>query len=92
MRLSEEQLQRLAAALVKALISSGRATLKADQTVVLARTIAILRREMEGDQDLDREAEKLLEVHMKQAPPGVDRAKLLQMIKKRLAEEKGVPL
>ena len=92
MRLSEEQLQRLAAALVKVLVTSGRALLKADQEVVLARTVAILRQELAGDLDLDREAQKLLDAHLKQAPPGVDKAKLLQMIKKRLADEKGIPL
>jgi hypothetical protein len=85
----EEQPQRLADALLNALVDSGAAVLKAEQGLVRARIADLIRQELEAEQDLDREAEELLEVHLKNAPPGVDRHKLLQMIRKRLAEERG---
>ena len=34
----------------------------------------------------------LLAAHLRQAPPGIDRQKLLLMIKKKLADERGVSL
>ncbi len=89
MKFGEEQQQRLAAALLSALLDSGVAVLKAERGVARARIAAIIRRELEGEQDLDREAEQLLAAHLKNAPPGVDRHKLLQMIRKRLADERG---
>ncbi len=93
MRLNDEQLQRLTAALVKGLTTTGRAELKAGPERVAAATLAILRRELDREQalsrDLDLEAEKLLQAHLKSAPPDVDRHKLLAMIKKRLAESRG---
>ncbi len=87
MRFGEEQQQRLAESLLKSLVESGVAVLKADPEVVRDRIVAIMRQEVGRDQDLDREAERLLAAHLKAAPPGVDRQKLLQMIRKRLAEE-----
>ena len=89
MKFGEEQQQRLAAALLSALLDSGAAVLKAERGVARERIAAIIRRELEGEQDLDREAEQLLAAHLKNAPPGVDRHKLLQMIRKRLADERG---
>ena len=92
MRLHQEQIQRLAEALADALVKSGGAQLKAERGVVTERIAATIRAELERERDLDREAQRLLETHLKQAPPGVDRHKLLQMIKRRLAEERGIPL
>jgi hypothetical protein len=88
-KFGEEQQQRLAAALLSALLDSGAAVLKVERGVARERIVAIIRRELEGEQDLDREAELLLAAHLKNAPPGVDRHKLLQMIRKRLADERG---
>ena len=91
MSLGEEQQKRLAEALVIALTDSGTTVFKAGRETVRERIAAILRGELEREGDLDREAQKLLELHLKGSPPGVDRHKLLQMIKKRLADERGLP-
>jgi hypothetical protein len=93
MRLNDGQLQRLTAALIKGLTTSGRTELKAGPERVTREILLILRRELEREQDLDRdldrEAEKMLQAHLKNAPPDVDRHKLLAMIKKRLTETRG---
>jgi hypothetical protein len=92
LRLQQEQIRRLAEALADALVKSGGAELKAEQGLVTERIAAIIGDDLDRERDLDREAQRLLETHLRQAPPGVDRHKLLQMIKRRLAEERGIPL
>lgn len=92
MRFSEEQIHRLAAAVLSDLTGRGRARLKADRAEVLGRIEEIIRGNLAQEQDLEREARALLEAHLKKAPPGMDRQKLFVMIKKKLAEERGIPL
>jgi hypothetical protein len=92
MRFTENQIRRLADALLAALLERGGARLKAERGSVQARIEAIIRANLAQEEDLDRQAQKLLEAALRTAPPGVDRQRLLAMIKKKLAEEKGVPL
>lgn len=92
MRFTDQQIRRLADHLLSALTERGGATLKAERGTVLARIEEIVRGNLAEEQDLDREARKLLEAHLQSAPAGVDRQKLLLMIKKKLAEERGFPL
>ncbi len=92
MRFNDSQIRRLAEALLSALLEKGGATLKADRGRVLGRIEEIIRGNLQQEDDLDREARKLLEHHLRQAPPGIDQQKLLLMIKKKLAEERGLPL
>lgn len=92
MRFTDEQIRRLADALLTDLLERGGARLKAERGRVQGRIEAIIRSNMTEETDLDREAQKLLEAHLRGAPAGIDQQKLLAMIKKKLAEEKGVPL
>jgi len=92
MRLSDRQIHRIADLLLTALVDRGGASLKGERAKAIARIESIFRESLSVEDDLDKEARKLLEAHLRQAPPGVDRHTLLQMIKKRLAEKKGVPL
>jgi hypothetical protein len=92
MRFTDEQIRRLASALLTDLLERGGAKLKAERGLVQGRIEAIIRRNLADEADLDREAQKLLEAHLRTAPAGIDQQKLLTMIKKKLAEEKGMPL
>ena len=92
MRVTDEQIRRMSESVLSALVERGGARLKAERGKVQARIGEIIRANLQQERSLDEEAEKLLEAHLKKAPPGVDRQKLLQMIKKKLAEERGVPL
>lgn len=92
MRFTEAQIRRLAGAVLTDLLERGGARLKAERGMVQTRIEAVIRANLVQEEDLDRQAEKLLEAHLRSAPPGVDRQKMLAMIKKKLAEEKGVPL
>ncbi len=92
MRLSDEQLHRLAEGLIDSLTGTGVVRAVADRARVVARAEAIIRDNLTQEQDLDRQARELLELHLQKAPAGVDRQKLFHMIKKKLAEDKGIPL
>lgn len=91
-RLTEVQLQRLAERLLADLVQQAGAKTKAERGKIIACMVATLKTNLEQEQDLEKEAMILLEAHLRQAPPGIDRQKLLLMIKKKLAAERGVAL
>jgi len=91
MRLNDKQIARIAEALLEALLGSGGCRLLAERGPALACIEKVIRSSQAQEADLDREAERLLEAYRAQAP-GVDPQKMLAMIKKKLAEEKGIPL
>jgi hypothetical protein len=92
MRFTDEQIRRLAGALLTDLLVRGGARLKAERGLIQGRIEAIIRRNQAEEEDLDREAQKLLAAHLRGAPAGIDQQRLLAMIKKKLAEDKGMPL
>jgi hypothetical protein len=92
MRFTDEQIRRLAGALLTDLLERGGARLKAERGLIQGRIETIIRRNLAEEADLDREAQKLLAAHLRGAPAGIDQQRLLAMIKKKLAEEKGMPL
>lgn len=92
MRFTDLQIRRMADHLLSALVDRGGATLKAGQGVVLARIEEIIRAEMTKEQELDKEVLELMESQLRKAPADIDRQKLFLMIKKKLAEERGIPL
>lgn len=92
MNFTDEQTRRIADSLLTALLERGGMVLKAERGKVQGRIEEILRSNMGEEIDLDREARELLEKHLQTAPPGIDRQRLFLMIKKKLAEEKGIPL
>ena len=92
MRLTDNQIERVAAVLLKALTEQANATLKAPPGKVKDRIAAIIRANLAEEQALEVEAKRLLAAQLKNAPAGIDQHRLLQMIKKKLAEDRGIPL
>ena len=92
MRFTDQQIRRMADHLLSALIDRGGATLKAERGGVLACMEEIVRAELAKEQELDKEVLGLMENQLRKAPADVDRQKLFLMIKKKLAEERGIPL
>lgn len=88
----EEQFSRIAGRMLKALKDEGGATFKAGELPLRARIVQVLLREEAVIEDLDRQANALLNEHLRNAPPGIDRQKMLPMIRKKLAQERGIPL
>lgn len=88
----EEQFSRIAARMLQALKDDGGATFKAGEIPLRARITQVLLREEAVIDDLDRQANVLLNEHLRGAPPGIDRQRMLLMIRNKLAKEKGIPL
>lgn len=91
-RLSDEQYLRIAGRLLKSLEEEGSAQFKAGRPQLLNCIVQVFRREDNVLAELDLTARKLLDEHLRAAPPGIDRQKMLVMIRKKLAQERGVPL
>ena len=91
-RLTESQMQRLAERLLGDLVQQAGVITKAERGRILASMVATLKANLDQEQMLEKDALLLLDAHMRQAPPGLDRQKLLLMIKKKLAAERGLPL
>ncbi|MBT1073840.1 DUF507 family protein [Geobacter grbiciae] len=92
MKLKEAQIARLAEQVLERLIAAGLINLKAERGVVLDRIKKAVASDAKGEEDLAREAERLLEQTLRSMGGGVgiDRHKMLKMIKERLAKEKGI--
>jgi hypothetical protein len=86
--ISEQQIDALAAHLVRGLIARGAITPKADEKELLACVVEMMSANFEEEARLDDEAEKQAELLARQNP-GVDAARLRAAIKQRLAEKKG---
>lgn len=92
MRLDERQINRLAEQLLDALLLNGAARLTGDRGRAILAITEVVQRLRRQLAELDRDARSLLDKHLAAAPAGLDAQKVLQMIKKKLAEERGVPL
>lgn len=92
MRLKEAQIARLAEQVLERLTDAGLITLKAERGVVLDRIKGVVAADAQGEDNLEKEAERLLEQTLRSMGGGVgiDRHKMLKMIKERLAKEKGI--
>jgi hypothetical protein len=58
-----------------------------EKKAVAEKLIAVLLENFQQEEELEREADRLAEEHIRKAP-GVDRHKVVQLIKQRLAEER----
>lgn len=94
MRLKDEQVGRLAERVLEALTAAGLITLKAERGKALDGIRKAIAADVKGEEDLEREAERLLEQTLRSmgGGAGIDRHRMLKMIKDRLAKEKGIVL
>ena len=93
MKLTDEQVRRICAAILARWKSKGLVHPKAPDEALVARMAAEIRKDLQREEELDRDAGELLDRHMAQA--GASQANtriLLQKIKDRLAEERGIVL
>lgn len=85
--ISEQQIDSLAAHLVRGLIARGAIKSKADEKDLIACVVEMMSANFEEETRLDDEAEKQAE-ELARRNPGVDAARLRAGIKQRLAEKK----
>jgi|MudIll2142460700_1097286.scaffolds.fasta_scaffold1627899_1 hypothetical protein len=94
MRLKEDQINRLAERVLERLTAAGLITLKVERGKVLDGIRRAIAADVKGEQDLEQEAERLLEQTLRSMRGGadIDRHKMLKMIKDKLAKDKGIVL
>ncbi len=94
MRLNDEQLARLADQVLGALDHAGLVTLKAERGKALAAMKNAIAADIRQEADLERDAERLLEQTLRSmgGGTGIDRQKMLRMVKEKLARERKIVL
>jgi hypothetical protein len=93
-RLKKEQIDRLAEKVIADLAEAKLVVFKKERTAVLETIKAVIRDDISKEEELEREAERLLEQTLRAAGGGmdIDRHKMLKMIKQRLAKERNIVL
>ena len=94
MRLNDEQIGRLAAKILNDLTAAGLITPKSERNPVLAGIKDAISADVKAEETLERDAERLLEETLRgtKGAVGIDRHKMLRMIKERLAKERKIVL
>jgi len=91
MRVREGELQVIAAAVVGGLLKQGFIHPKQEVAVLQRRIVELLVENLEAEDELEREAERLAQSHARQMV-GMDQRRIIQGIKERLARERGFSL
>ncbi len=93
--MKEEQLHRLAEKVYNDLAADGLITPRRERGAVVEGIARAMAADFNKEQDLDRDAERLLDetlASMGRAAVGIDRHKMLRMIKTKLAKERKIVL
>lgn len=83
----ESLCRHAAEALAETLSEKGLVRLGGDKKGVVEKIVASFLANFRQEEELEKEAERLADEHLKKTP-GVDRHRVTQMIKQRLAEER----
>ncbi len=93
MRLSKEQIEKISRLILENLKKKELILFKASEDVVLERIIEIITADIKKEDELDREVEKILSQHTGEIESGrIDYRKMFNMIKHKLARERGIVL
>lgn len=93
MRLRDEQVGRLAEKVLMDLESGGLIAAKQGRGAILAGIKSAITADMKVEETLERDAEALLEKTLRaMGGEGIDRHKMLKMIKDKLAKERKIVL
>ena len=93
-RLKEEQINRLAEKILADLTAAGLISLKKDRGTALAAIKAAIAADIKSEETLERDAEKLLDQTLAAmgSGTGIDRQRMLKMIKDKLAKDRKIVL
>lgn len=95
MRLKEELIRRLAEKVCNDLSREGLLALRGERGALVDAVTRTIAADFRREQDLENDAERLLDstiAAMGSAAAGIDRRKMLRMIKEKLARERKVVL
>lgn len=94
MRLKKEQIDRLAEKILTDLSGAELVSFKRERTGVLASIKDVIQGDIRKEEELEKEAERLLDQTLRASGGGadIDRHKMLKMIKQKLAKERNIVL
>ncbi|HYS44148.1 MAG TPA: DUF507 family protein [Geobacteraceae bacterium] len=94
MRLKEEQIGRLAENILGDLTAKGLLSVKKERGTLLAAIKAAITADIKAEESLEKDAENLLEQTLRSmgGEAGIDRHKMLRMIKVKLARDRKIVL
>ena len=93
MRLTDEQLRRIGTTILAMWKAKGLVRPKSADEALVAAMASEVRRDIQREEELDREAEALLEQHIRKLGDTQANSRILfQKIKERLAKDRGVVL
>jgi hypothetical protein len=84
-------MRRIAAALVSRLEKAGLMRVAAGREALEQRIVAAFKANLRAEEDIEAEAERFAESHSRELV-GMDRHRVLQLVKERLAKERGFTL
>ncbi len=90
MRLKEFQVKQICQKVLLNLRSKQLINLRKSETEVLAKMEAIFLRDLRVEDEINREAEKLLLQYTRQMGDKIDKEKMFQLIKKQLIKDRNV--
>jgi hypothetical protein len=89
MKYSDASCRHVAELLIASLCEKTLVRLAPEKrTAAVGKVTAALLDNFRQEEAIEQEAERLAEEHLRKAPLGMDRHRVVQMIKQRLAEEK----
>jgi hypothetical protein len=88
MRMTEASCQHIADHIVRALSEKNLIRARGEKKGIVDKVTAVLLDNFRQEEMLEKEAEQLADEHLRSAPGGLDRRRVVQMIKQRLAEER----
>lgn len=95
MKLKQEQIQRLAGKVYNDLSKNGLITPRGERGVVVDAIFKVISQNFAGEQNLEKDAERLLDetiAGMGRGAADIDRRRMLKMIKEKLAKERKIVL
>jgi hypothetical protein len=95
MRLKDDQIHRLAEKVLNDLTTARLIAMKKERGTVLAAVKGAIAADLKSEQDLERDAEQLLEQNLRALGRGaadIDRHRMLKMIKEKLAKDRKIVL
>jgi hypothetical protein len=90
MRLKEFQVKQICQKVLLNLRTKQLVILKKSETEVLQKMQEIFIKDLKVEDDINKEAQKLVDQYEKQAQGPIDRQRLFQLIKKQLVKDKNV--
>ncbi len=88
MRVTAASCQHIADHVVRVLSEKNLIHIRGEKKGIVDKVTAVLLDNFRQEEMLEKEAERLADEHLRSAPDGVDRRRVVQMIKQRLAEER----